>query len=241
MENGKLPRSVLARVYHPTLTLFMAREPAAAWNSFRLYLVDRGHDAYAEGRQGCYRDLAHQKYLYHLYLSGRGNLAAVPGTSNHGWGEAIDLATPAMRTLLDEHGAQFGYQKQWSDAPSEWWHIKYASGHWRRRPNPGINAHFPILTIGSGGPGQGASVRQMQGRLHYHLGNWAATPRKDSGNFTSANLHALRYFQKAIGHKTSGVTDPITWRALRARKPSRSKRPRSQEKHHAAAAPAHRP
>ena len=45
------------------------------------------------GRLGSYRTYAKQVYLWQLYRAGRGNLAAYPGTSNHGWGLAVDFAT----------------------------------------------------------------------------------------------------------------------------------------------------
>jgi hypothetical protein len=497
------------------LVLSLAIAPSAAWNTFRLHLTDLGHEIYAEGAQGCYRDLAHQRELYSLYLSGQGNLAAVPGTSNHGWGLAVDLATPTMRTLLDQYGAQFGWSKAWSDAPcvpldtriltrrgfvahdeirigeetvgfdratgrtawtpilgsrvfpdarvrrystnrfaisctdnhrwtyqrkgcliteigtltemplqsrlvlaapgapgaglpittdeaaligwamtdgsiyrfqntrgqrafariyqskpvgvaavdrllghfehrrdpnyngkcvmwyvgrrvfspilhrsrldelgpvrfvlemshpqraawlgavrtaegtqpymheiaqsesdrreaiaiaaflegyaitfrpkavhlqsshpfrnyfepedlerqdvwcpttglgtwsaeqdghvfltqnSEWWHIKYREGVWRPRPNPGISNLYPILTIGSGGPGQATHVQELQRCLHHHLGRWAKTPSRDYGEFTRATIHALRVFQRDSKIPVTGVADPRTWQALR--------------------------
>jgi hypothetical protein len=31
-----------------------------------------------------------------------------------------------MAALINRYGADFGWQKRWSDAPSEWWHFKYA-------------------------------------------------------------------------------------------------------------------
>ena len=39
----------------------------------------------------CYRSYEEQVRLRNLYLAGKGNYAAVPGTSNHGWGLACDI------------------------------------------------------------------------------------------------------------------------------------------------------
>jgi hypothetical protein len=83
-----------------------------------------------------YRTFDQQVYLRRLYESGRGSLAAIPGTSNHGWGTAVDLATTAMRTMVDRIGVKYGWSKQWSDAQSEWWHILYQAGHYSG-PDPG--------------------------------------------------------------------------------------------------------
>ena len=44
-----------------------------------------------------FRTVARQKYFWDLYKSGRGNLAARPGTSRHGVGTALDLNTNCGR------------------------------------------------------------------------------------------------------------------------------------------------
>ena len=44
-----------------------------------------------------FRTVARQKYFCDLYQSGRGNLAARPGTSRHGIGTALDLNTNCGR------------------------------------------------------------------------------------------------------------------------------------------------
>lgn len=54
--------------------------------------------------------------------------AAVPGTSNHGLGLAVDVAdvTVAGRyTWLDQHAAAFGWS--W-ELPAEKWHLRYVAG-----------------------------------------------------------------------------------------------------------------
>ena len=94
-----------------------------------------GLELLPEGPAGSYRTIAQQRQLYAEYLRG-GNLAAKPGTSNHGWGLAVDLGSRAMRGMVNRIGAYYGWSKAWSDAPSEWWHIKYESGHWSG-PDPG--------------------------------------------------------------------------------------------------------
>lgn len=49
------------------------------------------------------RTYARQQQLYNLYLSGRGNLAARPGTSMHESGRAIDLGGPFQNAGSREH------------------------------------------------------------------------------------------------------------------------------------------
>ena len=38
--------------------------------------------------------------------------------------------------MVDTIGAMYGWAKIWSDAPTEWWHIRYQPGHWHG-PDPG--------------------------------------------------------------------------------------------------------
>jgi LAS superfamily LD-carboxypeptidase LdcB len=83
-----------------------------------------------EGPLGSYRTLADQQYLYDLYRSGRGNLVAEPGQSNHGEGLAVDF-TRQGRQIVDEIGAAYGWSKAWSDAPTEPWHVVYKPGVWQ--------------------------------------------------------------------------------------------------------------
>ena len=130
-SNGQLPASDLAPIYQGQLR----KDAAAAWNAMNAEARRRGVELKPTGSKSSYRNLAQQNELYQLYLHG-GNLAAKPGTSNHGNGMAIDLATPQMRNMVDQIGAQFGYSKSWSDAPSEWWHIVYQPGHYTG-PDPG--------------------------------------------------------------------------------------------------------
>jgi hypothetical protein len=123
-SNGNLPSSMLTIIPPGRLE----RSAAAAWNA-------------GPGKAGCrllgpnsgYRSYAMQVYYWNLYQSGRGNLAARPGTSNHGWGRAVDLAAPWMRTWIDRNGARYGWKK--TEAFSEWWHVNYVGG-FRPPPNP---------------------------------------------------------------------------------------------------------
>ena len=122
--NGRLPDSALAPIPGGQL----ANPAAAAWNAGPAKAGCR-----PLGPQSSYRSFAGQIYFWQLYQSGRGNLAAVPGTSNHGWGTAVDLASPWMRSWIDRHGARYGWKK--TEAFSEWWHVCYVGG-FKPKPNP---------------------------------------------------------------------------------------------------------
>jgi hypothetical protein len=130
-QNGQLPPAELAPIAQGQL----ANEAAAAWNAMNQEARKRRLELVPTGSMSSYRTLAQQRILYARYLAG-GNLAADPGTSNHGWGVAVDVATIEMRTLIDHIGVKFGWSKKWSDAQGEWWHIKYQPGHYSG-PDPG--------------------------------------------------------------------------------------------------------
>lgn len=108
----------------PGGSAYLASNAAANWNAMRQESLSLyGIDLYPAGSLSAYRSYAQQLYLYNLYLSGQGGLAAVPGTSSHEYGIALDLADPSMRTVVDQIGAQYGWAK--TEAPDEWWHVNY--------------------------------------------------------------------------------------------------------------------
>jgi LysM repeat protein len=108
----------------PSGEAYLASNAAAAWDAMReASQSEFGIDLYPGGPFSAYRSYAQQLYLYNLYLSGKGNLAAPPGTSSHEYGYALDLADPSMRSVVDEIGANYGWAK--TEAPAEWWHVNY--------------------------------------------------------------------------------------------------------------------
>ncbi len=129
-ENGRLPAGSLADIPGGRLT----REAAASWNRMRRAIGEKtGVWICPTSTRTAYRPYADQVYFWNLYQAGKGSLAARPGTSNHGWGLAVDVPQPKMARLINQYGAEYGWQKRWSDAPSEWWHFKYAPQHDRHR------------------------------------------------------------------------------------------------------------
>jgi lysozyme len=210
-ENGRLSRRQLAPTFHPTLKLYLASDEASAsWNTMRLYLLQRlgkSADISAEGPLGAYRDYPGQVRCKELY----GRNAATPGRSNHGWGRAVDLATPAMATLVDRYGAVFGWH-HW-DAKWEWWHREYDGGF--TRPDPGPDARNPVLRKGSGGPGQLLPVKRLQRQLNRTTDAGLVV----DGDFGGNTRKALMSFQRSARATANGVCDAATW-ALLAQAPS---------------------
>jgi LAS superfamily LD-carboxypeptidase LdcB len=104
-------------------------QPAAAdaWNRMRAEALGvYGTDLYPGGAMSAYRTYEQQAQLYDAYLGGYGAPANPPGTSSHEWGTAIDVATPEMRSVIDQIGAKYGWTKV--HGPGEWWHVDYVGG-----------------------------------------------------------------------------------------------------------------
>ncbi len=99
-------------------------DPAAgaAWEAMRQEsLATYGIDLYPAGPLSAYRTYEQQAMLYQQYLDGVGAPANPPGTSAHEFGIAVDLPDPAMRDVVDQIGAAYG----WYGIVSEWWHVQY--------------------------------------------------------------------------------------------------------------------
>jgi D-alanyl-D-alanine carboxypeptidase len=114
--NGRIPASALEevgqgrhRLAAKAATAWRALEAAAARDGVRLRITDsyRNYDTQV--------DLVRRKGLY-----SQGGLAAKPGTSNHGWGLAVDLdLNREQQAWMRANGSRFGFVE---DTPREPWH-----------------------------------------------------------------------------------------------------------------------
>jgi hypothetical protein len=189
-SNGRLSASELSPIPGGELR----NDAAAAWNAPG-GPADNG--LRPTGSNSSYRTYAAQQYYWNLYQSGRGNLAAYPGTSNHGWGIAVDLAEPWMRTWIDEHGAHYGFRK--TEAYSEWWHVNYVGG-----------VSFPTfhpLRLHS----KGKRVKRLTRRLAFiHRPKRGPYLKHWYWRFKKPVYHAVRNFQRDHGLVVDGVVGPKT-------------------------------
>lgn len=206
MENGRLPSSALS----PINGGFLISDAAAAFNALDRESRRRyGVALHPLGHMSSYRTYQQQMQLWQLYRAGRGNLAAYPGTSNHGLGLAVDFANQHMRWIVDQIGAHFGWAKAWSDAPSEWWHIRYRAGVW----SPGAGVASPtratqrVLTTGA----RGQDVARLQRMLVTHGARIAV-----DGVFGPMTAASVRAFQAQRGLVADGIVGPQTWRAIQS-------------------------
>lgn len=119
------PSSIsLGSVYTPGGDVYLESSAASQWNAMRQEsLTDYGQDIYPNGPLSAYRTPEQQAQLYQSFLDGAGDPANPPGSSSHELGLSVDVATPEMRSVVDQIGYQFGWGK--FEAPAEWWHLTY--------------------------------------------------------------------------------------------------------------------
>lgn len=209
--NGQIPAAALTPIPGGRLR----KDAAQAWNAMdalavRLYgrhlgVVDSyrplGHPG--DFNRGVWSQYAaDEKYRFH-----GGNLAAKPGTSNHGLGLAVDVDR-WTRWFIDHHGRAFGWAKAWSDAQSEWWHIK-----WRAGAYPAVRAHATFTPLRHGATGD--RVKWVQRSLRRHGFKSVAGPgQKGYGFFGDATTSAVKRYQKAHNLKADGIVGKSTWAKL---------------------------
>lgn len=214
-SNGRLPRSSLGRITNAFNgdAAYLRKDAARAFLAMNAESERRfGITLRPTSGRTAYRNYAAQEYFWDQYLHHGGPLAARPGTSNHGWGLAIDLATRQMRWVIDKIGAKYGFSKSWSDAQSEWWHILF---------NPSkVTANLDIdRTLKQGM--RGNDVKELQKNLRA-VGRWGnrrgyrGHDRQVGTVFGKATKVALKAYQRSQKLKADGVYGPNTRKHLEA-------------------------
>ncbi len=117
--NGRIPADRLTsigvgshKLYAPAAQAYKAMTADAAAQGVTIGITDsyRSYESQV--------DLAGRKGLY-----SQGGLAATPGTSNHGWGLAVDLDLDATaQQWMRDNGWKYGFVE---DTPREPWHWAY--------------------------------------------------------------------------------------------------------------------
>jgi hypothetical protein len=188
-SNGRLSADELSPIPGGELR----KDAAAAWNA-------PGGPADAGLRPGgprsSYRTYEEQVELWGDYQAG-GNLAAYPGTSNHGWGVAIDCPNGWEQEWLASHGAKFGWKK--TEAFSEAWHWNYVGG-----------VSFPTfktLKYGSRGP---RVVKYTRRLAFIHKKRGPAYLKHYFWRYKGEVVAGVRDFQRAYKLKVDGQIGPRT-------------------------------
>jgi hypothetical protein len=113
-------------------------EAARAWNDMRAAAIEDGIDPAAfvpNGPASSARSIQAQRWFWNH----RPPAAAPPGTSNHGWGLAVDVKTRVAAAWILKHGQRFGWSWDEGRRVGEWWHFRYVGGY---RPRPPRLAHL---------------------------------------------------------------------------------------------------
>lgn len=99
---------------------------AADWLAMKAAChAETGVTLLISGDGGGYRSFALQEYYYDQYINHDGANAAYPGTSNHGWGKAVDIWNWArVYSWLLANGHRWGFENNY--AP-EGWHYQHLS------------------------------------------------------------------------------------------------------------------
>lgn len=114
--NGRIPADALAPIGVGEHRLW---EPAA--HAFTDMMAAAQRDGVTIGVNSSYRSYEGQVEMVERYgLYSQGGRAAAPGTSNHGWGVAIDLQLDdAAQEWMRANAADYGFVE---DVPREPWH-----------------------------------------------------------------------------------------------------------------------
>lgn len=235
-ENGKYPASALATtyLYYPgsrngrQLTKEAAMYAEALATAFYL---EFGYPLYATDG---YRDLATQWVVWRRWQDGTGAPAAIPGTSNHGYGEALDLSSNVNSFASAEHrwmvqnGPKFGWvHPHWArqgGGREEPWHFEFVGPTGKTSPRV---RHPKRGEIGIGQVG--AKPRHVQNLL-----NKIGAPKyrvTADGIYGLGTAIAVMKYQWVKGLPGTGVVDPLTLKHLEGKvrpKPPVSKETRDQ-------------
>lgn len=147
VDNGKVP----ARLMHPVCGGYMHKLAAQAFHCMSIAAKQNSIFLKPTSRYDVYRPYEVQEKVFlqrfqarkndspivrqwqgkNWYLKSGVAPVAVPGTSNHGWGLAIDISGASgdrLKWLLD-NASKFGFTWEVADGPAaEAWHIRYVSG-----------------------------------------------------------------------------------------------------------------
>lgn len=125
-SNGQIPRSALKSIPGG----YLEHNASTAWRAMRSYIAQKtGLYIKPGGPISSYRSLAEQRRMWALYQSGKGNVAAVPGTSNHGWGKAVDEPVYSHQQAILKYGSRFGWSHAEGARVGEPWHFTYVGGY----------------------------------------------------------------------------------------------------------------
>ncbi len=144
IKNGEIPLDKLTKISGFILpngqktSAYFELNAAAAFNELNKEFIKKfGKPIEFDGPGSNYRTYEQQNTLWKMYKDGTGNLAATPGTSNHGWGLALDINgitntgkfnSPLYKWLWENGKKWQIHNPSWAregKSTREWWHWEY--------------------------------------------------------------------------------------------------------------------
>jgi peptidoglycan hydrolase-like protein with peptidoglycan-binding domain len=206
-SNGKIPGNELAPINgfsDPNDRLYKSSGAAAGWNAMCHEAKSKGM-AIPEptGPNSSYRTYESQVFFWNHQPP----LAARPGTSNHGWGRAVDNKTQAGVNTIKAIGAKYGWY--WGEVKSEWWHTTYYGGYKGKDPGP-VDQKPDPLKKGD----KGKDVHTLQGRLK-RLGFHPLKDEYTKSTFGSQTEQIVKRFQQNNELTADGVVGDQTYAKIK--------------------------
>lgn len=99
-------------------------EAALTWNAmYAAFVADGGNPAHFRpgGPASSARSIAQQRHFF----ANQPPAAAQPGTSNHGWGIAVDCPFADAQAWIRRHGLRWGWSHDEGARVNEAWHFRY--------------------------------------------------------------------------------------------------------------------
>ena len=230
--NGQIPLDKLLKVA-PLGSGYLIPEAAARWRSLQNAAQAAGFNL---TMTGAYRSYDEQVSLFETRYTTTGtgestktwngqkywlkrdmSMAAVPGTSNHGWGAAVDAALGGYGTAARSVGEDGGFMKWivahaadhgWSwEVQSEPWHLRMVAIP--AQVGAGYQVPAPTLELGARS-GQVGALQNLCNEF-----GWGDCGRAD-GDFGPRTQSAVVAMQSMIGVTADGEYGPRTAAALTA-------------------------
>ncbi len=245
--NGEIPLDAMIKVA-PISSGYLVPEAAAAWRNLQNAASAAG---FTLTMTGAYRTYDQQKSLFAdryttsdtgrkskvwtgttYWLKAGMAMAAVPGTSNHGWGCAVDAALGGYGNAAEPVREPFlswalteARRHGWSwEVQSEPWHLRLVSFESAAAPEPAVTSESaepattpqqppvpPPPTLKRGD--KGGQVAALQGICT--LFRWGDCGRSD-GTFGPRTEDAVKAMQGALGVDADGRYGPKSSAALGA-------------------------
>jgi hypothetical protein len=207
--NGQLPMAFLRPIAGGSLS----RDAAASWNLMNCEARKAGVELRPLGPASSYRPLDIQVRFWDAFQHG-GNVAARPGTSNHGWGRAVDLADPpSMRPVFDRIAHKYGWSHAEGARVGESWHVTFVGGFTCPDPGADGSAAPPPRVTRRNAAKHPDEVRRLQRflmRAGFLPPDWKVTA--DYGDTVRS---AVWQFRARAAMKPCSDVDAACWEKLR--------------------------